>query len=83
MVVSKMEIVTFGGGRRMNKEEMIEYIKGKQVWFGNHNFILIKKKELISMFEQLHEPQKVKIPKFVANYIEIEKKEANWKINWI
>ncbi|MGX7126556.1 DUF1642 domain-containing protein [Enterococcus viikkiensis] len=57
----------------MNKQELINHIKDQNEWLGNHRFILIKKEELISMIEDLDEPQKVKVPAFVAEWFETNK----------
>lgn len=58
----------------MDKQESINHIKDQNEWLGNHRFILIKKEELISMIEDLDQPQKVKVPAFVAEYIESHRK---------
>lgn len=60
----------------MNKQELINHIKDQNEWLGNHRFILIKKEELISMIEDLDEPQKVKVPLHVGNWIEYSKDEG-------
>lgn len=57
----------------MNKQELINYIKDQNEWSGNHRFILIKKEELISMIEDLDEPQKVKVKQYVADWFEEHK----------
>ncbi|MGH1847128.1 DUF1642 domain-containing protein [Enterococcus gilvus] len=54
----------------MNKQELISHIKDQNEWSGNHRFILIKKEELIFIIENLDQPQKVKVPAFVADWIE-------------
>lgn len=59
----------------MNKQELINHIKDQNEWLGNHRFILIKKEELISMIEDIDQPQKIKVPEFVAEWIETAKKE--------
>ncbi|MGM0173684.1 DUF1642 domain-containing protein [Enterococcus sp. DIV0800] len=59
----------------MDKQELIEWIdKNKIVWksaFGLSTTEIIDTKELIKQLEQLNEPQKVKVPAFVAEWIEI------------
>ncbi|EOI7612159.1 DUF1642 domain-containing protein [Enterococcus faecium] len=57
----------------MDKQELINYIKDQDEWSGNHRFILIKKEELISMIEDIDQLQKVKVPKFVAEWFEDNK----------
>ena len=50
----------------MNKQELIKY-------FEDLHYVSVSqmgKKAFIDMIEQLDEPQKVKIPKFVADWIE-------------
>ena len=39
----------------MNKQEIIDYLKGQTEWSGNHHYILVNKSELISMIEDLDE----------------------------
>ena len=50
----------------MNKEEVIEKIKNDNSLTGG----LVEKSWAIYCMEQIHEPQKVVIPKFVAEWIE-------------
>ena len=57
----------------MNKQEIIDYLKRQIEWSGNHNYSLVNRAELISMIEQLDEPQKVKVPVFVAEWFETNK----------
>lgn len=39
----------------MNKQEIIDYLKGQTEWSGNHHYILVNRSELISMIEDLDE----------------------------
>lgn len=39
----------------MNKQEIIDYLKGQTEWSGNPHYILVNKSELISMIEDLDE----------------------------
>ena len=39
----------------MDKQEIIDYLKGQTEWSGNHHYILVNKSELISMIEDLDE----------------------------
>lgn len=64
----------------MNKQELINHIKDQNEWSGNHRFILIKKEELISMIEDLDQPQKVKVPACVAKWIS-KCQELNWNLS--
>lgn len=53
----------------MNKQELIEQIKGLKNLFGNKaEYIEID--AAIKLIEQLDEPQKTVVPKFVADWIE-------------
>lgn len=52
----------------MNKQELIEWIKGLKNLFGNKaEYIEID--AAIKLIEQLNEPQKTVVPQFVADYI--------------
>ena len=53
----------------MNKQELIERIEGLKNIFGNKNKY-IEIDAAIELASELDEPQKVKIPKFVADWIE-------------
>lgn len=41
----------------MNKQEIIDHLKGQTEWSGNHHYILVNRSELISMIEDMNEPQ--------------------------
>lgn len=55
----------------MNKQELIKQIK-KLFVFGVKDYI--ERDEVLVLVEQLDETKKVKIPQFVADYIEFKKK---------
>jgi hypothetical protein len=56
----------------MNKQELIEQIKGLKNLFGNKaEYIEID--AAIKLIEQLDEPQKVQVPQFVADWYEANK----------
>ena len=57
----------------MNKQELIERIEGLKNLFGNESKY-IEIDAVIELASELDEPQKVKIPKFVAEWIEYCKK---------
>lgn len=60
----------------MNKQELIERVKGWGSWLVKDEEMdrYIKISKVRELINQLDEPQKVKIPKFVAEYIEENKK---------
>lgn len=56
----------------MNKQELIERIEGLKNLFGNKpEYVEID--TVIELISELDEPQKVKVPQFVAEYIEFKK----------
>lgn len=56
----------------MNKKELIERIEGLKNLFGNKaEYIEID--AAIELISELDEPEKVKVPKFVADWIEVAK----------
>ena len=55
----------------MNKQELIKQIK-KLFVFGVKDYI--EREEVLKLVEQLDEPEKVKVPQFVADWIEYFKK---------
>lgn len=62
----------------MNKQELIEKVKeltifSKQIL----NIKLVDQYDVIRLIKQLHEPQKVTIPQFVADWIEKAKKQGD------
>lgn len=67
----------------MNKQELIEQIKGLKNLFGNKaEYIEID--AAIKLIEQLDEPQKTVIPQFVADWYEEHKDDLEFNIwDWI
>lgn len=57
----------------MNKQELIERIEGLKNLFGNKSEY-VEIDAVIKLASELDEPQKVTVPKFVAEYIEFKKK---------
>lgn len=57
----------------MNKQELIERIEGLKNLFGSKSKY-IEIDAVIKLASELDEPQKVTVPKFVAEYIEFKKK---------
>ena len=69
----------------MNKQEAIEKIKDLYSFVmedGPFEVDLINKNQAIDIISQIDEPQKVTIPKFVAEWIE-EIKETTDDLSWI
>ncbi|MCK3935695.1 DUF1642 domain-containing protein [Streptococcus suis] len=56
----------------MNKQEAIDELKKYKVGFGEAAAVRFDR--IVSVISQIHEPQKVVVPKFVAEWIEIHKK---------
>ncbi|MGU7943071.1 DUF1642 domain-containing protein [Streptococcus suis] len=56
----------------MNKHEAIEELMSKyrEIIFGDDENVYLSRKRTIELISQIHEPQKVVVPKFVAEYIE-------------
>lgn len=57
----------------MNKQELIEKFKARRTIIGNFQGYGIYWEDIKEIFEQLDEPEKVKIPQFVAEIIEYYK----------
>lgn len=57
----------------MNKQELIEKFKARRTIIGNFQGYGIYWKDIKEIFEQLDEPEKVKIPQFVEEIIEYYK----------
>lgn len=55
----------------MNKEEVINKINEMTVETFFSKTLFVQQKKVIELIEQLDEPQKVKIPKFVADWIDV------------
>lgn len=63
----------------MNKQELIEWIEGLKNLFGNKaEFVEID--AVIELISKLDEPEKVKVPQFVAGKIEYFKKTGDWDL---
>lgn len=67
----------------MNKQELIEQIKGLKNLFGNkEEYIEID--AAIKLIEQLDEPQKTVVPQFVADWYEEYKDNLEYNIwDWM
>ena len=61
----------------MNKQEIIEKIKMMTVETLFSGTLFVKQPDVIKLIEQLDEPEKVKVPQFVANWIEKSKTVAS------
>ncbi|CVT38037.1 phage protein [Streptococcus pneumoniae] len=55
----------------MNKQELIKKLEERRTITGNFQGYVVWWKDVKEIFEQLDEPQKVKIPQFVADWIEV------------
>ena len=66
---------------QMNKQEAIEKLmsKSREVIFGDDENVYLSRKRTIELVSQIDEPQKVTIPKFVAEWIE-ECKRSGWHL---
>ncbi len=56
----------------MNKQELIKAIETLDKLYGDKTYIV--RDDVLKLVGQLDEPQKVTVPKFVAEYIEFKKK---------
>lgn len=70
----------------MNKQEAIEKIKNIGTLKINdtvlhQQFDMVDKNEVLAIISQIHEPQKVVVPKFVAEYIEYCKHEKFYALH--
>lgn len=63
----------------MNKQELIERLECLKNIFGNKNEY-VKIDMVVELISELDEPQKVKIPQFVAEKIEYFKKTGDWDL---
>lgn len=63
----------------MNKQELIEKIDNLQYSL-SWNIPRINKETVLELIEQLDEPEKVKVPQFVADKIEYFKKSGDWDL---
>ena len=60
----------------MNKQELIEKF---EQFSGHGSRCYIERNEILNLVKQLDEPEKVKVPQFVADWIE-EKRDMGWKL---
>ena len=71
----------------MNKQELIEKLEERKTIIGNFQGYAVWWKDVKEIFEQLDEPQKVKVPQCVADWYEKKKHDLNHYIwdyiyNW-
>ena len=57
----------------MNKQEAIEKIKKLEVYYGFSKGVYLEKRDVINIVSKIDEPQKVTVPKFVAEWYERNK----------
>ena len=55
----------------MNKQEAINELmsKSREIIFGDDENVYLNRKRTIELVSQIHEPQKVVVPKFVAEWL--------------
>ncbi|WP_243831021.1 DUF1642 domain-containing protein, partial [Streptococcus pseudopneumoniae] len=58
----------------MNKQELIKKLEERRTIIGNFQGYAVWWKDVKEIFEQLGEPQPVKVPQFVADFIAEQKK---------
>jgi predicted pyridoxine 5'-phosphate oxidase superfamily flavin-nucleotide-binding protein len=63
----------------MNKQEAIEKVTERMKQLNMGGAIWVKKDDVIEIISQVHEPQKMTVPKFVAEWIE-ECKRSGWHL---
>lgn len=61
----------------MNKQELIEKLE-QLSGYGSRDYI--ERNEILNLVKQLDEPQKVKVPQFVADRIKYFKKTGDWDL---
>ena len=61
----------------MNKQELIEKF---EQFSGHGSRCYIERNEILNLVKQLDEPQPVKVPKFVADWIDYFKKTGDWDL---
>ena len=67
----------------MNKQELIERVEGLKNIFGNKTKY-VEKDTVIKLISELDEPQKVVVPKFVADWYEENKDDFEFNVwDWI
>ena len=59
----------------MNKQEAIERIKTLEEYYGFSKGVYLEKRDVINIISKIDEPQKVTVPKFVAEWIEEMKQD--------
>ena len=59
----------------MNKQEAIEKIKKLEEYYGFSKGVYLEKRDVINIVSKIDEPQKVTVPKFVAEWIEEMKQD--------
>ena len=57
------------GGKQMNKQEAIEKIEKLDEHYGISQGVYLKKRDVVNIISQIDEPQKVVVPKFVAEWV--------------
>ena len=62
----------------MNKQEAIRELmsKSREIIFGDDENVYLSRKRTIELVSQIDEPQKVVVPKFVAEWIEERKRSG-------
>ncbi|MDG7143230.1 DUF1642 domain-containing protein [Streptococcus pneumoniae] len=58
----------------MNKQELIKKLEERRTMTGNFQGYVVRWKDVKEIFERLGEPQPVKVPQFVADFIAEQKK---------
>ncbi len=71
----------------MNKQQLIEKFEERKTIIGNFQGYAVWWEDVKEIFEQLDEPEKVKVPQFVADWYEKKKHDLNHYIwdyiyNW-
>ncbi|MDS5942621.1 DUF1642 domain-containing protein [Streptococcus pneumoniae] len=64
----------------MNKQELIKKLEERRTITGNFQGYVVWWKDVKEIFEQLDEPKPVKVPQFVADWIDYFKKTGDWDL---
>ena len=66
----------------MNKQEAIRELmsKSREIIFGDDENVYLSRKRTIELVSQIDEPQKVVVPKFVANWYEENKDDFEYNV---
>ncbi|VOT20871.1 phage protein [Streptococcus pneumoniae] len=64
----------------MNKQELIKKLEERRTITGNFQGYVVWWKDVKEIFEQLGEPQPVKVPQCVADWIDYFKKNGDWDL---